>query len=87
MTAIMEMYSSRKKRLDMIFDFLTEGPCLPEQNIIEPTVSRLVPWTVAYWKRGLSSVPLHGSALDINECHNVEVCLIFMSATMYFFVF
>lgn len=73
MTAIMEMYSSRKQRLDILFDFLTEGPYLPEQNIIEPTASRLIPWSIAYWKRGLSGVPLHGSTLDMNESHNIEV--------------
>ncbi len=62
MTAIIDMSSSRKQRLETLFDFLTEGPYLPEQNIIEPTVSRLIPWSIAYWKRGLSGVPLHGSA-------------------------
>jgi hypothetical protein len=73
MTAIMEMYSSRKQRLNILFDFLTEGPYLPEQNIIEPTASRLIPWSIAYWKRGLSGVPLHGSSLDMNGSHNIEV--------------
>jgi hypothetical protein len=77
MTAIIEMYSLRKQRLDILFDFLTEGPYLPEQNIIEPTASCLIPWSIAYWKRGLSGVPLHGSALDMNEFHNIEVNLIF----------
>lgn len=73
MTAIMEMYSSRKQRLDILFDFLTEGPYLPEQNIIEPTISRLIPWSITYWKRGLSGIPLHSSTLDMNESHNIEV--------------
>ncbi|CAF0847276.1 unnamed protein product [Rotaria sordida] len=72
MTAIIEMYPSRKQRLDIFFDFLTEGPYLPEQNIIEPTVSRLIPWSITYWKRALSGVPLHGSALDMNKFHNIE---------------
>jgi len=78
MTAIIEMYSLRKQRLEILFDFLTEGPYLPEQNIIEPTASHLIPWSIAYWKRGLSGVPLHGSALDMNEFHNIEVNLIFI---------
>ena len=79
MTAIIEMSSSRKQRLETLFDFLTEGPYLPEQNIIEPTASRLIPWSIAYWKRGLSGVPLHGSALDMNEFHNMEVSQTFVS--------
>jgi hypothetical protein len=73
MQAIIEMYPSRKQRLDILFDFLTEGPYLPEQNIIEPTAPRLIPWGITYWKRGLSGVPLHGSALDMDESHNIEV--------------
>jgi hypothetical protein len=80
MTAITEMYSTRKQCLEILFDFLTEGPYLPEQNIIEPTVSRLIPWSITYWKRGLSGVPLHGSALDMNESHNIEVSSIFIAA-------
>jgi hypothetical protein len=79
MTAIIEMSSSRKQRLETLFDFLSEGPYLPEQNIIEPTVSRLIPWSIAYWKRGLSGVPLHGSALDMNEYRNIEVRLTLIS--------
>ncbi|CAF4455747.1 unnamed protein product, partial [Rotaria magnacalcarata] len=51
---------------------LTEGPYLPEQNIIEPAVARLIPWSIAYWKRALSGVPLHGSALDMNDSQNIE---------------
>ena len=82
MTAIIEMYSSRKQRLDILFDFLTEGPYLPEQNIIEPTASRLAPWSIAYWKRGLSGVPLHGSDLNMNKFRNTEVSFIF---TLIFF--
>ncbi|CAF4708006.1 unnamed protein product [Rotaria sp. Silwood1] len=72
MMAIIDMYPSRKQRLEIFFDFLTEGPYLPEQNIIEPTVSRLIPWSISYWKRALSGVPLHGNALDMNEFQNIE---------------
>ncbi|CAF4611483.1 unnamed protein product [Rotaria socialis] len=72
MAAIIEMYPSRQQRLEIFFDFLTEGPYLPEQNMIEPTVSRLIPWSIAYWKRALSGVPLHGSALDMNDSQNIE---------------
>lgn len=73
MTAILEVYSLRKQRLDILFDFLTEGPYLPEQNILEPAVPLLIPWTLAYWKRGLSGIPLHGSDLNMNETHSIEV--------------
>jgi len=73
MTAIIEMYPLRKQRLEILFDFLTEGPYLPEQNIIEPTASRLIPWGITYWKRGLSGVSLHGSTLNMDESHNIEV--------------
>jgi hypothetical protein len=79
MAAIMEMYPLRKQRLDILLSFLTEGPYLPEQNIREPTASRLIPWSITYWKRGLSGVPLHGSDLDMNEFNNIEVSLIFFS--------
>ncbi|CAF3415281.1 unnamed protein product [Rotaria sp. Silwood1] len=72
MMAIIDMYPSRKQRLEIFFDFLTEGPYLPEQNIIDPTVSRLIPWSISYWKRALSGVPLHGNALDMNEFQNIE---------------
>ena len=58
------MQASRKQRLETLFNFLTEDPCLPEQNILEPTASRLLPWSIAYWKRALSGLPLHGSNLD-----------------------
>jgi hypothetical protein len=78
MAAIIEMYPLRKQRLDILFNFLTEGPYLPEQNIIEPTASRLIPWSITYWKRGLSGIPLHGSDLDMNEFHTIEVSLMFM---------
>ncbi|CAF2835715.1 unnamed protein product [Rotaria sp. Silwood2] len=81
MSAIIDMYPSRKQRLEVFFDFLTEGPYLPEQNIIEPTVSRLIPWSIAYWKRALSGVPLHGSALDMNEFHNIETCVTHLENT------
>ncbi|CAF1419460.1 unnamed protein product [Adineta steineri] len=72
MTAIMEMYPLRKQRLETLFNFLTEGPYSPEQNIIEPTAARLIPSSITYWKRGLSGVPLHGNALDMNEYHHIE---------------
>lgn len=91
MTAIVDMYSSRKKRLEIFFDFLNEGPCLPEQNIVQPMVSRLIPWSIAYWKRALSHVPLHASIFDIDEFQINEVCLtlnfygflVFFSSTFY----
>jgi hypothetical protein len=57
-------YSLRKQRLEILFDFLTEA--------------RLIPWSIAYWKRGLSGVPLHGSTLDMNKSHNIEVSSIFI---------
>ena len=77
MTSIIEMYSLKKQRLEILFDFLTEGPFQPEQNITEPTAPRLIPWGITYWKRGLSGVPLHGSTLDMNDSHDIEVSLIF----------
>ena len=73
MSAIVDEHSSRKQRLDVLFNFLTDGPLLPDQNIIEPAMPRLVPWNIAHWKRGLTGVPLHGSALDIDEHRSVEV--------------
>lgn len=77
MSAIIEMYPLRKQRLEILFDFLSEGPYLPEQNIIEPTASRLIPWSITYWKRALSGVPLHGSTLDMAESRNIEVRSLF----------
>ena len=74
MAAILELHSSKKQRLEVLFDFLTEGPHIPEQNIMEPTGSRLIPWSISYWKRGLSGVPLHGSVLDTNDIQPTEVC-------------
>jgi hypothetical protein len=68
--------------LEILFDFLTEGPYLPEQNIIGPTASRLIPWSIAYWKRALSGVPLHGSVLDMNEFRNIEVSLTFTATPL-----
>jgi len=76
MNAIIDMYSSKKQRLQILFDFLTEGPFLPEQNLIEPTSSRLFPWGITYWKRALSGIPLHGSVLDMADTRNIEVCLL-----------
>lgn len=73
MSAIMEMHPLRKQRLEILFDFLSEGPYLPEQNIIEPTAPRLIPWSITYWKRALSGVPIHGSTLDMAESRNIEV--------------
>ncbi|CAF1310840.1 unnamed protein product, partial [Adineta steineri] len=72
MTAIMEMYPLRKQRLETLFNFLTEGPYSPEQNIIEPTAAHLIPSSITYWKRGLSGVPLHGSALDMSDYRQIE---------------
>ncbi|CAF1158775.1 unnamed protein product [Adineta ricciae] len=66
-SAIIEMQVSRKQRLQTLFNFVTEDPCLPEQNILEPTASCLLPWSIAYWKRALSGLPLHGSNLDFND--------------------
>ena len=73
MTSICGAYQSRKQRLEMLFDFLTEGPYLPKQNISEPTAWRLVPWGIACWKRSLSGVALHGSILDMDEYCDIEV--------------
>ena len=73
MAAILDLHSSKKQRLEVLFDFLTEGPHIPEQNIMEPTASRLVPWSISYWKRGLAGVPLHGSVLDTNDVRPTEV--------------
>lgn len=78
MSAILDMYPLRKQRLEILFDFLSEGPYLPEQNIVEPTAPRLIPWSITYWKRALSGVPLHGSALDMTESRHLEVRSLFV---------
>lgn len=67
------MHSTRKQRLELLFDFLTDGPHIPEQNIIEPAGFRLIPWSLAYWKRSFSGVPLHGNTLDLHEYQPTEV--------------
>ena len=87
MQAIMDLYSTRKATIEILFDFLTDGPHTPEQNIIEPTVNRIIPWSIAYWKRGLNSQPLHGSRLDMEHTETIEVVVVYFILAKNHFVF
>ncbi|CAF0771780.1 unnamed protein product [Didymodactylos carnosus] len=67
MSAIYDSFRSRKQRLEVLFDFLTEGPYLPEQNITEPTVLRLAQFGIACWKRSLAGEKRRKSNLETSE--------------------